>query len=293
MLWAETKSGNTIVSVYRRYLSVDPSITERYTSLLLAPTNPNPRPLEAAKLLLKLARQAALGEYVSPDSKSPYQLLGEWLDVVEGFAEEVGIDIEEADRCRAAEGAAPNGDDSASMNGNLIRFAGPPVPLAQDGTQARPYDEDEDPTSTKKLDIEKLVHKDGLEVYKDQAGRLWTGLATYWIKRGEFDRAKDTFEAGLSSVLTIRDFTQIFDAYAEFSESLLSALMESLANPEDEEDDATEMEKELDSMMKSFEDLMDRRPFLVNDVLLRRNPNDVQEWEKRVALWGDDDEKVV
>jgi pre-mRNA-splicing factor SYF1 len=32
---------------------------------------------------------------------------------------------------------------------------------------------------------------------------------------------------------------------------------------------------------------------LVNDVLLRRNPNDVQEWEKRIALYGEDDEKVA
>ena len=53
-----------------------------------------------------------------------------------------------------------------------------------------------------------------------------------------------------------------------------------------------EMEEELDANMKEFEELMDRRPFLVNDVLHRRNPNDVQEWEKRVALWGQDDEKV-
>lgn len=44
--------------------------------------------------------------------------------------------------------------------------------------------------------------------------------------------------------------------------------------------------------MKEFEDLMDRRPFLVNEVLLRRNVNEVVEWEKRVALFGDDDEKV-
>jgi pre-mRNA-splicing factor SYF1 len=298
LLWAETKSGNTIVSVYRRYLSVDPSVTERYTSLLLAPTNPNPRPLEAAKLLLKLARQAARGDYVSPDNKSPYQLLGEWLEVVENFADEVGIDVEESDRSRMEEQeavlAASNGasQEAASVDGKLIRFAGPPIPLSQDGTQVRPYDKDEDPSSTWKLDIEKIVHKDGLGVYMDQAGRLWTGLATYWIKRAEFDRAKLTFEAGLSSVLTIRDFTQIFDAYAEFSESLISALMESLANPEDEEENANETEKELDDMMKSFEELMDRRPFLVNDVLLRRNPNDVQEWEKRVALWGDDDVKV-
>ncbi len=68
-------------------------------------------------------------------------------------------------------------------------------------------------------------------------------------------------------------------------------MMQNLADEEDEED-AAETEKELDVRMKEFEELMDRRPFLVNEVLIRRNPNDVQEWEKRVALWGEDDEKV-
>lgn len=67
--------------------------------------------------------------------------------------------------------------------------------------------------------------------------------------------------------------------------------MDSLAE-EDVEDDAGETERELDVRMKEFEELMDRRPFLVNEVLIRRNPNDVQEWEKRIALWGDNDEKV-
>ena len=70
--------------------------------------------------------------------------------------------------------------------------------------------------------------------------------------------------------------------------------MQGLEDPDedDEEEDTKETEAELDTRMKEFEELMDRRPFLVNDVLLRRNPNDVQEWEKRVALWGQDDEKV-
>jgi pre-mRNA-splicing factor SYF1 len=68
-------------------------------------------------------------------------------------------------------------------------------------------------------------------------------------------------------------------------------MMSSLAGEEDEAD-AKETEKELDVRVKEFEELMDRRPFLVNDVLIRRNPNDVQEWEKWVALWGEDDEKV-
>jgi len=303
LLWAEGKGGSTMVTVYRRYLAVDPSVTEHYTSLLLDPTDSAPRPLEAAKLRLSLARMAARGEYVSPEGKSPYQLLGDFLDVVERFAEEVGLDVDDtlaanaADAKAAAEAneAVKEPQDPATVDGALVRMAGPPVPVAADGNPLPAYNGDEDPLSKHKLNIERIVHKDGLEVYKDQAGRLWTGLATYWIKRGEFDRAKTTFEAGIASVLTIRDFTQIFDSYSEFSESLLSAMMESLENPDEEEDedeDAKETEGELDAKMQEFEALMDRRPFLVNDVLLRRNPNDVQEWEKRVALWGDNDEKV-
>ena len=302
LLWAESKGGATTVAVYRRYLSVDPSITERYTAILLSENNPDPRPLEAAKLLLSLARKAARGEYTSPEGKSPYQLLGEFLDVVEQHAEEVGLDVPDtidsnqkiADEAEAQQAASQQPPETAGVDGKLIRFAGPAVSVGSDGKVLPPYDEDEDPRSPRKLNVENIVRKDGLEVYKDQAGRLWTGLATYWIKRGEFDRAKLTFERGLASVLTIRDFTQIFDAYAEFSESLISALMESLANPDEDEDedDVKETEQELDLKMKEFEELMDRRPFLVNDVLLRRNPNDVQEWEKRVALWGDNDEKV-
>ncbi|OCH87421.1 protein prenylyltransferase [Obba rivulosa] len=304
LLWAEKKGGATTVAVYRRYLAVDPSITERYTSILLSPENPDPRPLEAAKLLLSLARKAAKGEYTSPEGKSPYQLLLDWLEVVEEHAEEVGmgvddtVDSNEANTKAEAEqqAASQQPSEAASVNGELIRFAGPAVLVASDGkTLLSPYDEDEDQRSPRKLNIEHIIHKDGLKVYQDQAGRLWTGLATYWTKRGEFDRAKLTFENGLASVLTIRDFTQIFDAYAEFSESVISALMESIANPDEDEDeeDVKETEAELDARMKEFEELMDRRPFLVNDVLLRRNPNDVQEWEKRVALWGDNDEKVA
>lgn len=287
--------------MYRRYLAIDPSVTERYVSIVLSPTNPSPRPLEAAKLLLSLARKAAKGEYTSPEGKSPYQLLGEWLDVIEQYPEDVGISVEqtinnekEKEKADAKTAEAEKAkQEPASLKGPLIRFAGPAVAVDKDGKPLPTYDEDEDPTNPRRLDVECIIRSDGLEVYKDQAGRLWTGLATYWIKRGEFDRAKSTFEAGLAAALTIRDFTQIFDAYAEFSESLISALMEALADPDEEdEEDTKETEKELDERMKAFEDLMDRRPFLVNDVLLRRNPNDVQEWEKRVALWGNDDEKV-
>ena len=298
LLWAESRGGRTTVAVYSRYLAIDPSVTERYVALLLSPSNPSPRPLEAAKLLLRLSRKAARGEFISSEGKSPYQLLGDLLDVVETHAEDVGLGIEDLASLPEADEQPEDGNAKGpqqQQNGtSLIRFAGPPTAVGADGKPAPVYDEDEDPDSPRKLNIEKIVRKDGLEVYKDQAGRLWTGLATYWIKRGEFDRAKQTFETGIATVLTIRDFTQIFDAYAEFSESVISGIMEELEDPdeEDEDFDVKETEEELDAKMKEFEELMDRRLFLVNDVFLRRNPNDVQEWEKRVGLWGQDDEKV-
>ena len=262
----------------------------------------------------------------------------DFLELVERYADDVGMTEEETLALQAAKQAAaeppvsdplveedgasqpsdgPAKIESASVNGRLMRIAGPPVPYEPNKKAMPPpptvstssaikkeppvpepevYDEDTDPANSRLLDVEGIVERDGLSVYKDQAGRLWTGLATYWIKRGEFERATSTFERGLAAVVTIRDFTQIFDAYAEFSETMISTLMDAIAdedNADDPDFDAEETEAELDDRMRAFEELMDRRPFVVNEVLLRRNPHEVVEWEKRVALYGDDDAKVV
>jgi pre-mRNA-splicing factor SYF1 len=343
--WAEVVGGEAGERVWRRYLKVcsgkasgrsltwfahslaqiDSSLTERHINYLLEAEPP--RPLAAAKYLLSIARRAQLNLYSSLEGKSPYQLFIDFLELVEKFADEVGMDeeqtlelqatreaVEEAvDGSGGAEASASaTGEEPASVEGRLMRIAGPPMPTSTAATLHKPptrltggakaaaadlpYDQDTDPSNPRPLDVEGIVHRDGLDIYRDQAGRLWTGLATYWIKRGELDRAGETFEQGLQTVVTIRDFTQIFDAYAEFSETLVSTLMAALAdedNLDDEDFDAEETEADLDARMKAFEELMDRRPFLVNDVLLRRNPNDVVEWEKRVALHGDDDAAVV
>lgn len=318
--WAEQVGGVVGDRVWRRLLKVDPSLTERHITHLLR-ADP-PRPLPAAKYLLSLARKAAKGTYTPLEGKSPYQLFVDFLELVENFAEDVGLDAEDteeimaelkerehAEQLQQAEDENKQQAESASVGGKLIRFEGAPVSVEEHAakknaatttvakvapTEKEKYDESSDPASSKKLNVELIVKEDGLEVYKDQAGRLWTGLATYWIKRGEFDQATATFEEGITTVVTIRDFTQIFDAYSEFSETLMTSLMNAVSNPDEEdEEDLEETEAELDKRMKDFEELMDRRPFLVNDVLLRRNPNEVVEWEKRVALFGDDDEKVV
>lgn len=142
------------------------------------------------------------------------------------------------------------------------------------------------------IDVDRII-RSGIERFADQRGKLWVGLATYWIRRGSFERARDIFEEGITTVMTVRDFTLVFDSYAEFEESIIGALME-VAQTRAEKGVADEnADFDLDIRMMRFEHLMDRRPFLLNDVLLRQNPNNVNEWEKRVALWGENKEQVV
>lgn len=142
------------------------------------------------------------------------------------------------------------------------------------------------------MDTEKII-RSGIERFADQRGKLWAGLATYWITRGNFERARDVFEEGITTVMTVRDFTIVFDSYAEFEESIISTLMDAAAVRSDKGKVNENADFDLDIRMMRFEQLMDRRPFLVNDVLLRQNPNNVNEWEKRVVLWGDNKKEVV
>jgi len=75
-------------------------------------------------------------------------------------------------------------------------------------------------------------------------------------------------------VTTVRDFSQIFDAYAQFEEVALSKLMEA----EDVDDNVLELR------LARMENMIERRPILLNSVLLRQNPHNVNEWLKRVEL---------
>jgi pre-mRNA-splicing factor SYF1 len=142
------------------------------------------------------------------------------------------------------------------------------------------------------VDVERII-RSGIERFADQRGKLWSGLATYWITKGNFERARDIFEEGITTVMTVRDFTLVFDSYAEFEESIIGALMDAATLRTEKGKVDEDADFDLDIRMMRFEQLMDRRPFLVNDVLLRQNPNNVVEWEKRVALWGDNKQEVV
>ncbi|XP_058079869.1 uncharacterized protein LOC131228057 [Magnolia sinica] len=162
------------------------------------------------------------------------------------------------------------------------------------------------------MNVDAII-RGGIRKFTDEVGRLWTSLADYYVRRGLYEKARDIFEEGLTTVVTVRDFSVIFDCYTMFEESATNAKMETMDGSDDEEDGQDEdssvdvrldlslsVEKlgkrilhgfwlnddnDLDLRLARLDHLMNRRPELVNSVLLRQNPHNVEQWHRRVKLF--------
>ncbi|KAK7800578.1 hypothetical protein U0070_013382 [Myodes glareolus] len=137
----------------------------------------------------------------------------------------------------------------------------------------------QNPDKVQSLNVDAII-RGGLTRFTDQLGKLWCSLADYYIRSGHFEKARDVYEEAVRTVMTVRDFTQVFDSYAQFEESMIAAKMETSSELGREEEDDVDLELRL----ARFEQLISRRPLLLNSVLLRQNPHHVHEWHKRVAL---------
>jgi pre-mRNA-splicing factor SYF1 len=67
------------------------------------------------------------------------------------------------------------------------------------------------------LNVDAII-RDGIKKFKDEVGRLWTSLAEYYIRKNWQGMARDVFEEAMQRVVTVRDFSVIFDSYAQFLE---------------------------------------------------------------------------
>lgn len=180
-------------------------------------------------------------------------------------------------------------------------------------------------TEVSGINVDAII-RGGIRKFTDEVGRLWTSLADYYIRRSLFEKARDVFEEGMTTVVTVRDFSVIFDAYSQFEESVIAHKMESLDLSDEEEDDMQESEveededirldadlckskhkferkifkgfwlhddKDLDLRLARLEHLMNRRPELANSVLLRQNPHNVEQWHRRVKIFEGNPTKQI
>ena len=138
------------------------------------------------------------------------------------------------------------------------------------------------------------VIRSGISRFSDEVGRLWCRLADFYTRLGQFEKARDIYEEGIGSVITVRDFTIVFDAYAKFEESVLTAKMQYIEDDQnDDEDESMGDGDEIQLRLARLEYLMDKRPLLLNSVVLRQNPHNVHEWLKRIKLFRGDNQKLV
>ncbi|POO03693.1 Signal transduction response regulator [Trema orientale] len=180
-------------------------------------------------------------------------------------------------------------------------------------------------TKVSGLNVDAII-RGGIRKFTDEVGRLWTSLAEYYIRRNLHEKARDIFEEGMTTVVTVRDFSVIFDSYAQFEESMLAHKMENidLSDDEEEEGDVEENgaegdkdlrldlnlsvaefekkmlngfwlhdDKDVDLRLARLDHLMDRRPELANSVLLRQNPHNVEQWHRRVKLFEGNPTKQI
>eukprot|EP01119_Soliformovum_irregulare_P007300 TRINITY_DN1969_c1_g1_i1.p1 TRINITY_DN1969_c1_g1~~TRINITY_DN1969_c1_g1_i1.p1 ORF type:complete len:749 (-),score=222.29 TRINITY_DN1969_c1_g1_i1:92-2338(-) len=130
------------------------------------------------------------------------------------------------------------------------------------------------------LKVDAII-RSGLGKFSEDVGMLWTTLANYYSQRGQFDKARDVYEEGMQTVITVKDFTQLWDAYAKFEDLLLGQQVEATEKGSAD----TSAMAELDLRMARYEHLIERQPLLVNSVLLRQNPHSVADWLARAEIY--------
>ncbi|KAF2073657.1 hypothetical protein CYY_005042 [Polysphondylium violaceum] len=132
------------------------------------------------------------------------------------------------------------------------------------------------------------IIRGGIKRFTDQVGKLWCSLADYYIQLAQFEKARDIFEEALHAVVTARDFSFVWESYTQFEDSLIVAKQEIL-----DENPSEESSLEFDIMIERYENLITRQPFLLSSVLLKQNPNNIQEWLKRVKLYQGNAKMIV
>ena len=180
---------------------------------------------------------------------------------------------------------------------------------------------------SKSLKVEAII-RSGISRFSDEIGRLWCRLADYYVRLGQFEKARDVYEEALNTVTTVRDFSIVFDSYVKVEESVVTAKMRLIdedaaaaatttttttttsssssnrgsssrsisssagattSTGAGEVDDAADLEMRL----ARLEYLMDKRALLLSSVLLRQNPHNVFEWHKRAKLFKTDPNRAL
>lgn len=129
-------------------------------------------------------------------------------------------------------------------------------------------------------DIDLLVQM-GLRKFPDQISKLYLLQTKYYSTTNNFPKAKYLYDKGLKECFTVRDFVTIFESFVEFEESVI----EEMAGSEEEVEESMESNLGLNIEISFLENLLESRPILLSDLLINQDPNNLDEWFKRISIY--------
>jgi pre-mRNA-splicing factor SYF1 len=301
----------TALRILRRQLLHDPTFAEDLSTLCITRYH---RYGEAASLLLGLLNNADSGNYISPNGTTRHELWLRFADCCTEHPKEAkraGVDFDGV--IRAVLGAGGNGT-KMGKGGNELGFQVFDRSGEAFGSETQQQQQEEKEGENKQEGKRELInHRLG-----EMEGTMWTRLAEYHVRAGDFELARSVYEEALDAITRVRDFSLVFDAYVRFEEGVIEALMELMEEEEEGEDgsgagrskekgksededldillgddslqnslneDTAGSSADVELAISRAEHLTSRRPLLLNRVLLRQNPHNVGEWIKRSELY--------
>ena len=295
----------TALRILRRYFLYDTSSREDLAIFCVMRCG---RFGEAASLLLQLLNNEE-GEFLSNKGTTRHELWLRFAQICTSHPREArvaGVDFDGIIRA-VLKGQYVVGGNGGNGHGFEILLETSASSIIEEADHSKQADQS---------NPHALTHRLG-----EMEGTLWTRLAEYHIRAGDFELARSVYEEALDNITRVRDFSLVFDAYVKFEEGVIEAFMELMEEEEDEDHDdegknnhkesATDVDNndvdillgtnpnnnsprnghiagesaDIELAISRAEHLTSRRPLLLNRVLLRQNPHNVGEWIKRSQLY--------
>lgn len=317
--YTPTVPTETAIRILRRYAQCfDTTFREDLATLCMTRYE---RFGEAASILLQLLNNEQAdgssgggGAFLSPNGTTRHELWLRFADVCTAHPTEAkvaGVDFDKIIRAVLRGQDVHSGGNQIAVTGNDLGFE-----VFDNTSNAFGALEDDNQQTKETTNSQALNHSLG-----EMEGTLWTRLAEYHVRAGDFELARSVYEEALDAITRVRDFSLVFDAYVRFEEGVIEALMELMEDEDEQEGDDEEMKnnngdavddnnEDLDILLGGVhntvavdgnpgssadvelaisraEHLTSRRPLLLNRVLLRQNPHNVGEWIKRSNLYLD------
>jgi len=186
------------------------------------------------------------GVFMSPNGTTRHELWLRFAEVCTGHPREAkvaGVDFDGIvravlkghDALGAASGTADSGGSRVKggigVDGQGLGFQVFDRSSSAFGATEDDNDRTQQQQQQQNTDTRVINHRLG-----EMEGTLWTRLAEYHVRAGDFELARSVYEEALDAITRVRDFSLVFDAYVKFEESVIEALMELMDDDEEDED---------------------------------------------------------